>query len=631
MTGTVLRRRLIGAGLLLLLMLVTVALLAAAVDRGYLRGPLLAYLGERSGRHIEVGGALRAHILTMHPAIDAWDVKIGNPAWMPPGVTADAKHLEIALHLPWIGRKLAIERLVLEGATLLLARDAKGRANWQWHDPARPSRGDMPLVRVLSIVDAHVLLDDERRHLKFDGRVSAGEADGAPGARLHLRGSGDLNQRAATFDVDGDPLATAERDRPYRFSYREESSGSTLVGRGSLSRPFDFSVLDTSFEAKGADLKDLYYLVGVSLVNTGSYELTGSMSRRGAETFFTGLSATTGDSDMQGTVAVDSSAERSKARVDLRSRFLRLADLGLRAAGREPPHAGAPLLLSDAAFSSKGMRRGDAVVSFHAQHVEVGRLDLTSVAGHMTIDRGVMAIAPLTAALLQGKLTARARVDATSEPPLADFDLETSGVEIGEWPRKDGKPMGLQGLLQARAKGKGRGSSIHQIAASSNGTLTVVLPHGAIRSSLAELAGLDLKGLGLWAAKSREETGVRCGAASFDGHDGTLTAKTLLIDTDPVLISGSGTIRLDTEAVDLVLHGRPKAVRLFRVRAPLRVDGTLSHPSVSIETRKSAGQAAAAVALGAILTPLAAALAFVDPGLAKNADCAALLSGADPN
>ncbi len=183
MTLAALRRTLIGAGLLLLLLLGTVAHHAAAVDHGYLRGPLLAYLGRRSGTSHRGGGALRAHILTMHPAISASDVTIGNPAWMPPGVTADAKHLEIAVHLPWMGRKLEIDRLALDGATLHLVRDAKGRANWQWHDPAHPSPGGMPLVHSLSIVDAHVLLDDERRHLKFDGRVSAGDAAGVSGAR----------------------------------------------------------------------------------------------------------------------------------------------------------------------------------------------------------------------------------------------------------------------------------------------------------------------------------------------------------------------------------------------------------------------------------------------------------------
>jgi hypothetical protein len=39
-------------------------------------------------------------------------------------------------------------------------------------------------------------------------------------------------------------------------------------------------------------------------------------------------------------------------------------------------------------------------------------------------------------------------------------------------------------------------------------------------------------------------------------------------------------------------------------------------------------QAGAATALGIVLTPLAAVLPFVDPGLAENANCAALLQEA---
>jgi len=58
------------------------------------------------------------------------------------------------------------------------------------------------------------------------------------------------------------------------------------------------------------------------------------------------------------------------------------------------------------------------------------------------------------------------------------------------------------------------------------------------------------------------------------------------------------------------------------------VRGTLSHPSAGIQTSSTVVQAAAAVALGVLLTPLASVLAFVDPGLAKDADCAALLAEA---
>jgi hypothetical protein len=67
---------------------------------------------------------------------------------------------------------------------------------------------------------------------------------------------------------------------------------------------------------------------------------------------------------------------------------------------------------------------------------------------------------------------------------------------------------------------------------------------------------------------------------------------------------------------------------LFRLRAPLLVRGTLLHPTAGIQARDTVVQAAAAVALGVVLTPLASVLAFVDPGLTKDADCSALLAEA---
>ena len=45
-------------------------------------------------------------------------------------------------------------------------------------------------------------------------------------------------------------------------------------------------------------------------------------------------------------------------------------------------------------------------------------------------------------------------------------------------------------------------------------------------------------------------------------------------------------------------------------------------------SRHAFAQTAEAVVLGVVATPLAAVLAFVDPGLAKDADCAALLAAA---
>jgi len=612
------------AAALAALILVAAALLAA-LDSGYFRGPFIRFLSVRSGRQIQVQGSFQVRLVSLHPRVIAQRVSIGNPPWMPPGTTAVIGKLVLTIECPWFGHAFGIERLEMQAATLHLVRDSAGRANWQLTDPDKGAEAALPIVRSLSMPNAEVVLDDALRHLRFEGAVSVRGAHGAGKPELlSIDGAGRLNGRSATFEILGDPLAAAGHDRPYRFTFDERSSGSRLSGRGFLLRPFDFNQLDTTFEAAGADLKDLYFLTGVTLVNTGSYRLSGKLVRRGTHSRFSDLVASSGRSDIRGTVSIDTSSGRPKINADVDSAVLRLADLGVRAAGREStPKTGTHLLLSNTMLTPSALRHGDGVVNFRAGRVEVGRVALYTVSAKATIDRGVLDVAPLLAGVLGGKLNAHLRLDATTDLPRANLNLAISDLQLAQIGRKGNGAPPIEGPLQSRVTVTGRGSSIHQVAASANGTVTAVLPHGAIRAALAELTGIDLRGLGLLLTKSTQETAVRCGVANFAAHDGTLTAQSLVVDTDRVLIVGSGQIHLDSEALDLAVLGHPKGARLFRLHLPLYVRGTLARPSIEIGARNSAEAAKAAV--GVALTPVAAVLTFVDPSLAKDADCAALM------
>ncbi len=569
------------------------------------------------------------HLLSFHPRLIAERVVIGNPPWTPAGVTAEIGRISLAIEMPGFSHGFGIARLEMETATLHLARDSTGHANWQWTDPDTSAAQELPIIQSLSMPDAQVVLDDALRHLQFVGTVSAQDQNGAGGLRsLQIDGKGRLNGRAATFEIIGDALAAASHQRPYRFTFAERSSGSSLIGRGFLLRSFDFSKLDTTFNAEGADLKDLYFLTGVTLVNTGKYRVAGTLARRGTHSKFGDLIATSGQSDVRGTVSIETSSGRPELDADLNSQILRLSDLGARAAGREPETGTAPLLLSDAMLDPKALRRGDANVNFRARRLDVGRVSLQGVSAKLSVDHGILVVTQLTADVLAGKLLANLRLDATTDNPAAELNLKIADLQLGEIEHKSKGPPPFEGLLQARVTVAGRGRSVHQVAASADGRVTAVLPHGAMRASLAELTGIDLGDLGRILTKNKQDTVVRCGVASFQAHEGTLTAQSLVVDTDPILITGDGTIHLDSEALDLTFRGHPKTLTLLRLRSPILMRGTLTHPSVDIKARNSVVQTAEAVALGVLLTPLAAVLAFVDPGLTKDADCAALIAAA---
>jgi uncharacterized protein involved in outer membrane biogenesis len=99
-------------------------------------------------------------------------------------------------------------------------------------------------------------------------------------------------------------------------------------------------------------------------------------------------------------------------------------------------------------------------------------------------------------------------------------------------------------------------------------------------------------------------------------------------DTPVVLATGEGTIDLRNERMEFAITGHPKKPQLVRLRAPITISGSLAHPSVGVQAGPAIAQGGLAVGLATLLSPLAAILPFVDPGLSKDADCGALLAQA---
>jgi len=182
--------------------------------------------------------------------------------------------------------------------------------------------------------------------------------------------------------------------------------------------------------------------------------------------------------------------------------------------------------------------------------------------------------------------------------------------------------------MQARVLISGQGDSLHALMAHADGSLAAVIPHGDIRSAFAELTGIDLAGVGLLLTHDQGRAAIRCGVARFDLTGGTATAQSIVLDTQNVLITGGGTVNLQSEKLNLTLQGRPKKFHLVRVRAPVTIKGQLTKPSFSADKGKLLKQGGIAAALATLLTPVAAMLAFVDPGLAKDQDCSQLLAQA---
>jgi len=577
------------------------------VQSGFFQRALIHWVERGTGRSIEVNGGMHVTVFAAQPFIAVERLVIGNPPWVHSGRTAEIERLTVVFR--WPGGRLGsgISRVELTGTSLYLMRDADGHANWQWANPDTGDQQELPVIRSVSMPAARVKLHDERRHLDFAGTVSALEV--ASTGSFDIAGTGVLNGRSADFTVSADGLAEAAHTRPYHFKFTGRSSGSVVSGTGSLPHPFDFREIDAAFDTNGRDLKDLYFLTGVSLVNTGPFELSGQLKVRGSRTTFDHLKATFGSSDVEGRIGFDSSGVRPTLDGDFESRRLKLADVGLRAAGREPAADDPPrLLFSDAGFNPSTLRKLDGTVRLRARRIDLGRIPLYAFSAVVALDHAIVTVPAATADVLGGKAAGRLRMDATPQLPVSQLELRLDKLHLETLAREPDNPP-VEGAWSGLVSLTGAGTSLHQAAAGASGTVTAYLPQGSIRSSLAELAGLDLRGLGLLLGKSKDKTPVRCAAAEFAAVGGILTARKLLLDTEQVLITGGGTVDLHGETLALQIRGYPKYLRLFRLRSALAVQGTLLHPTVSI--------------LGG-----RASLHIVDPGHGHDADCAALPASA---
>jgi AsmA protein len=93
-----------------------------------------------------------------------------------------------------------------------------------------------------------------------------------------------------------------------------------------------------------------------------------------------------------------------------------------------------------------------------------------------------------------------------------------------------------------------------------------------------------------------------------------MRARTLLLDTDIERITGTGTIDLARERIDLRLEQHAKDFSVGSLSSPLEIEGTLAGRHVEIDRSSLLKKGGAAAALGLLVHPAAALLPLVELG-----------------
>lgn len=624
-------------------LLVATLILVAVFDWNWLRGPLAAAASARLGRPVAIEGNLDVHPWSLRPRAEIHDLRIGQPDWAK-GDMARVDRLALQVELPplLLGR-VVMPYVEIRRPDVSLLRLPDGRANWSFGGGKGGAK--LPAIRRFVIDEGRLKLDDRRRKSTFEGTIYTDERTTGPSrGRFALRGDGRLNGQVFRAEVTGAPLLNVSPSRPYPFDADIRAGATRILAKGSVTRPFDLGRFETSLTITGSDLNDLYGLTGLALPNTPPYRVSGQLRRDRTKWLLGKANGRIGDSDIAGDLSVETRGERPFLEADLRSRRLDFDDLASifggapsRARGEavsaEQQAVGGKMaaerrIFPEATLQVDRIRAMDAEVKYRAETVNAPRMPLRKVALDLVLKDGVLTGDPVSVSFSRGTLAGMARLDATGATPRTDVDLRLTGARLEDWitTRFAGEPV-IEGQMAARAKLTGYGNSVRAAAGSANGTLTVVAPSGELRQAFAELLGVNIsKGLLLLLSESPNRSKVRCAVADFRVKDGVARANRIVVDTDVVLVKGEGTVNLRTERLDLRFEGESKKPRLLRLFVPITVNGPFTRPGVDLETGNALAQGGIGVALAALVNPLVAILPFVEPGLAKDANCAALIA-----
>lgn len=614
-------------GITLLALIAAALIVLYFLDWNEMRGPIARYASARSGREVRIDGDLKVNLFRWQPHVEVGGLYIGNPAWVsrPQGVSIRNAVVEFRL-VPAIFGNLKLPLVALDQPNALVVRDATGRTNWDSDTKGSAAAWHIPPINNFIVKDGHLEIDDQVRKLKFTGTISSQEVAGASGtSAFQLNGDGTLNGNRFLAEVHGGPLIHVDQNRPYPFTADVSAGDTRAVLSGSITHPFQLDQLIATVDFSGKSLSELYDLTGLALPRTPPYHIKTRLTRSGDVYLLNTLTGTLGGSDLEGDLAVDVTGQKPDLTGILKSRVMDFSDLGELIGGGKSNPAQAVYLLPDTPLHIERLNQMDADIYYSVDDIRSEDFPLRGLTTHILLKGGVLNLKPLSFDFPQGKLTGSLKLDAHDpELPVTSVDARLTGIEIANFIKSAEKPVA--GRLEARAVLTGKGNSVHKVGATANGTFTTVIPSGQIRESLANWMGINVLNA-LLLSGDNANTNVRCAVAHFGAKDGVLTSQQFVFDTEPVLVQGAGVINLGRELIDMRIQGKPKDFQLFRLRAPITVTGKLASPDLGVGVGAVVTQGAIGLGLGAI-NPLAAILAFIDPGLADDANCGALIATA---
>lgn len=633
------------------LLIVIIYIILVSYDFNRLKPRISQAIREATGRELTLGGDVKIGI-GLSPSLKVEKVSFQNAPWGSRPEMAKVKRFEIQVALlPLIRGEFDLKRLILIEPDILLETGPEGKWNFDIRTSVKSKAQEKKAEGQKSL--PFLIFDEvriEKGILTYKGSqwgktytlklesLNASLLGGERPTGVSLKGFFD----GRPFEIRGTigPLADLRApEKAWPMKLTAKVAGATITADGSIREVRKGKGLDLTINANGPSLGRVAEFGGVpNIPDLGPFKLFAKFTDQDEKFTITHLNALLGDSDIVGSVVFNLSgkqllvgAELSSQKLDLRPFFLKTDKKtpethpsGKHTPKREKVFPSEPLSLDR-------LRAIDGHITMKAKYLQIPSLSLTNFNTDLLLANGNLSAKELKFFISGGMINGQ--FNLRTQGKIADFKLNlmVDQLDVGSLIKALGAKQMLEGKLDAEIELNGRGRSVAEWMAGLNGRTFVVLGQGRLHNRYLPILGSDLAESLLWLInpfkKEEDYTVLNCFVNGFEIKNGLAVCSALVLDTNDTSIVGGGQINLKEEKLNLSFQPSPKkgvgvsglgklSLSLGELAKPFKLGGTLAHPSLTIDLKKTLITVGTAVGGMALWGPagLLAALASANSG-----------------
>ena len=577
------------------------------------------------------------------PHLVAKDVHVGNPTGTA-GDMASVSQFSFSLNpLALLDKSINIPTLQFQQPNVQLIRTADGKNNWTFKHEDKPSPWKMDIER---IVFTKGVVHYKDAIEKADITADVDVLDNNPNYGIGWTARGTFNGAPVTgTGKAGAVLSLKQQTTPFPLQADMRIGAVHVAVEGTLTKPTQLAALDLRLKLAAPSMARLYAISGLVLPETPAFRTEGRLiASIGDDSRFTydNFSGKVGSSDISGKLEYKTGKPRGKLSGKVVSKLLQFSDLGplvgadsnaSKTARGVAPVQPAGKVLPVETFRTERWTAIDADVHYSAERIiREKQLPIKKLTTHLTLNNGVVNLAPLNFDMAGGTLTSTIKLDGSGREGKnairATAKVSARHIRIKELFPTIPDMQATVGEINGDAQLSAVGNSVATLLAASNGEVKTMINQGQVSKMLLEKMGLNIGNIILTQLFGDKQVKLNCMASDFAVTNGLMQTRVFVVDTEEALINANGTINLANEQMDLRLKPETKGLRIISLRAPLYVRGSFSKPDVSVDKGVLALKAGGAIALG-LAAPVAALIPLINAGPGMDSNCAQLLQAAN--